>query len=34
MCMMDPYTGEVIALSGYQMDPDTRQMTYLPVEIT
>ena len=28
MCMMDPYTGEVIALSGYQMDPDTRQMTY------
>lgn len=28
MCMMDPYTGEVIALSAYQMDPDTRQMTY------
>lgn len=26
--MMDPYTGEVTALSGYQMDPDTRQMTY------
>ena len=22
MCMMDPYTGEVIALSGYQMDPE------------
>ncbi|MEY8381276.1 penicillin-binding transpeptidase domain-containing protein [Ileibacterium valens] len=28
MNMMDPNTGDMIALSGYQMDPETRQMTY------
>lgn len=28
MCMMDPNTGDMLALSGYQMDPETKQMTY------
>lgn len=28
MCMMDPDAGDVLALSGYQMDLKTRQMTY------
>lgn len=28
MGMMDPRNGDVLALSGYQMDPQTRQLTY------
>lgn len=28
MCMMNPKTGGLMALSGYQMDPDTKEMTY------
>lgn len=28
MCMMDPNNGDVLALSGYQIDLETRQMTY------
>lgn len=28
MCMMDPNNGSLLALSGYQIDLETRQMTY------
>ncbi len=28
MSLMDPNTGDMIAMSGYQMDLDTRQLTY------
>lgn len=28
MCMENPQTGDVIAISGYQMDPYTRQLSY------
>ena len=28
MCMMNPNTGEILAMSGYQMDLDTKKMTY------
>lgn len=28
MCMENPNTGDIIALSGYQMDPETRQLSY------
>ena len=28
MCMENPQTGDVLALSGYQMDPETRQLSY------
>ncbi|MCF0246549.1 MAG: penicillin-binding protein 2, partial [Ileibacterium sp.] len=28
MCMMDPNTGDMLALSGYQQDPETRDLTY------
>lgn len=28
MCMEDPNTGDVLALSGYTMDPETHNMTY------
>ncbi len=28
MCMMKPDTGEILASSGYQMDLDTRKLTY------
>lgn len=28
MCMMDPNNGDVLALSGYQIDLETRKMTY------
>ena len=27
-CMMDPNTGDMLALSGYQMDKETKKMTY------
>ena len=28
MCMMNPNDGSMLALSGYQQDPETRQLTY------
>lgn len=28
MCMEDPQTGDVLAISGYQMNPTTRQLSY------
>lgn len=28
MCMENPATGDVIALSGYQMNPETRELSY------
>ncbi len=28
MCMENPKTGDVLALSGYQMDPETHQLSY------
>lgn len=28
MCMENPQTGDVLALSGYQMDPETRELSY------
>ncbi|MDE5758051.1 MAG: penicillin-binding protein 2, partial [Allobaculum sp.] len=28
MCMENPHTGDVLAISGYQMNPTTRQLSY------